>query len=218
MGITLLILFFVNEFSLAATESDDATCASVGSHVSIQFTGRILHTTSSSVHREYDSGTLEFTVGAAEVIAGIDEGVVGLCVGRKAKFVVPPAKGYGSTGVEAHHRDTKWFEGVPSHATLEIEMEMLKVFSAKPPLGDVHGDMFGALDADKVLCSRAVTRALCIRSVANSVDPMIRGPGWLLLRASTHLISGALSVSHIAQPTQSPSAVSPPIAVSRTGR
>jgi hypothetical protein len=45
-----------------------------------------------------DGGTpFSFTVGAGQVIAGFDEGAVGMQVGETRIILIPPAEGYGST-------------------------------------------------------------------------------------------------------------------------
>ena len=40
----------------------------------------------------------EFVAGNQEVISGVDEGVVGQTVGSRVMLIIPPDKGYGSTG------------------------------------------------------------------------------------------------------------------------
>jgi FKBP-type peptidyl-prolyl cis-trans isomerase len=42
--------------------------------------------------------TFDFQIGVGQVIKGWDEGIVGLCVGAKAKLIIPPEKGYGAQG------------------------------------------------------------------------------------------------------------------------
>jgi len=46
-----------------------------------------------------DSEPLKFAVGRGSVLKGLDEGVVGMCVGGMRRLVVPPSKGYGAAGV-----------------------------------------------------------------------------------------------------------------------
>ena len=40
----------------------------------------------------------DFAIGAGQVIPGWDEGLVGQTVGSRVLLVIPPDKGYGSTG------------------------------------------------------------------------------------------------------------------------
>jgi FKBP-type peptidyl-prolyl cis-trans isomerase FkpA len=58
-----------------------------------------------------------FTLGAGQVIAGWDQGLVGMKVGGLRRLVVPPALAYGDTRQGL----------IPPHATLVFEVELVKV-------------------------------------------------------------------------------------------
>lgn len=58
----------------------------------------------------------EFMLGARHVIAGWDEGVVGMKVGGVRKLTIPPELGYGARGAGGV---------IPPNATLVFEVEML---------------------------------------------------------------------------------------------
>ncbi len=44
------------------------------------------------------NGSVQFPIGAGQVIAGWDEGLVGQTVGSQVLLVIPPDKGYGAAG------------------------------------------------------------------------------------------------------------------------
>lgn len=63
-----------------------------GTRVTAKYTGALANGT------VFDAGTYPFTLGAAQVIQGWDEGLVGMKVGGSRQLVIPPALGYGPTG------------------------------------------------------------------------------------------------------------------------
>jgi FKBP-type peptidyl-prolyl cis-trans isomerase FkpA len=71
-----------------------------------------------------DEGSIEFVLGAGEVIAGLDEGLAGIKVGEKRKLVIPPAMAYGPYG---------WAR-MPASGALVYEIERLAL------LGEDHDD------------------------------------------------------------------------------
>lgn len=83
----------------------------------------LVHYTGTTGGKKFDSSLdrntpFRFRLGAKEVIAGWDEGLVGMKAGGKRKLIIPPELGYGSTGAGA---------AIPPNATLEFEIELLKV-------------------------------------------------------------------------------------------
>ena len=72
--------------------------------------------------KEFDSSykrnqPFEFTLGASQVIAGFDLGVLGMKVGGKRTIVIPPELGYGNQSTAA----------IPPNSTLKFTVELLSV-------------------------------------------------------------------------------------------
>lgn len=59
-----------------------------------------------------------FTVGQGQVIAGWEQGLLGMKVGGKRKLVIPAAWGYGASGVPGV---------IPPNSILIFEIELLKI-------------------------------------------------------------------------------------------
>jgi FKBP-type peptidyl-prolyl cis-trans isomerase FkpA len=73
--------------------------ASAGKSVSVTYTGWLYSTTASgNKGAQFDAGTFSFTLGAGSVIAGFDQGVLGMKVGGKRTLLIPSSMGYGASG------------------------------------------------------------------------------------------------------------------------
>ena len=87
-----------------------------GSTVDVHYTGWL------ASGLEFDSSRgsdpFSFTVGRGKVIAGWDEGVVGMKVGGKRKLTIPYDLAYGEAG---HPPD------IPAKAALKFDVELLEV-------------------------------------------------------------------------------------------
>jgi FKBP-type peptidyl-prolyl cis-trans isomerase FkpA len=59
-----------------------------------------------------------FQVGAAEVIGGWDQGVLGMQAGGQRRLLIPPALGYGARGAGGV---------IPPNATLLFDIELLSI-------------------------------------------------------------------------------------------
>jgi FKBP-type peptidyl-prolyl cis-trans isomerase len=97
--------------------------AKKGLIVSMQYTGW-LYTKSGQRGAKFDSSLdrnkpFTFTLGQKQVIAGWDEGIVGMKVGGKRTLIIPPELAYGSTGAAGV---------IPPNATLIFDVELLSVF------------------------------------------------------------------------------------------
>jgi len=94
------------------TYAGQTAAAKEGDVVEIHYTGRYLNGTIFDTSRMEDARKLDlynpnrdyqpiiFTIGLQEVVAGVEESVVGMKVGEKKTVTIPPEKGYGSWSPE----------------------------------------------------------------------------------------------------------------------
>jgi FKBP-type peptidyl-prolyl cis-trans isomerase 2 len=67
--------------------------AKMGDTVRIHFTGKFEDQT--VIDSSEEQGPFEFTIGNGEVIAGLEQGVVGMVVGEKKTLTILPEEGFG---------------------------------------------------------------------------------------------------------------------------
>lgn len=94
--------------------------AKTGDTVSMNYTGRLEDGTvfDSNVDPKFQHvEPFMFTLGAGQVIAGWDEGIVGMKVGEKKTLVIPPEKAYGPND----------YGPIPGNSTLTFEVELLAI-------------------------------------------------------------------------------------------
>jgi FKBP-type peptidyl-prolyl cis-trans isomerase FkpA len=109
-------------FSTTDLTVGTGTTATAGRLVSVNYTGW-LYDASKAENKgtQFDSSTgrgpFSFVLGAGQVIAGWDQGVVGMKVGGKRRLVIPPSLGYGAAGVGP----------IPGNSTLVFDVELLAV-------------------------------------------------------------------------------------------
>ena len=76
----------------------DGAEASAGSRISAHYVG-VAHSTGEEFDASWNRGTpLPLTVGVGQVIAGWDQGLLGMKVGGRRRLEIPPHLGYGARG------------------------------------------------------------------------------------------------------------------------
>lgn len=90
--------------------------AAVGKTATIYYTVRLI--TGDVVYSSAESGPMTFLIGKAEVISGLEEGILLLNVGEKAKFIIPSHLAYGLLGDE---------NKIPGKATLIYDIELIEL-------------------------------------------------------------------------------------------
>lgn len=102
-------------FSVQTTKAGNGQKPTVGSKVTVHYTGRLTNGTvfDSSVSR---NKPFVFTLGKGEVIKGWDQGVAQMSVGEKALITCPPNYAYGNQAVGGV---------IPANSTLVFEVELL---------------------------------------------------------------------------------------------
>jgi FKBP-type peptidyl-prolyl cis-trans isomerase len=96
--------------------------AVAGDSVTMAYTGWLYdETKTESKGTQFDQRTaanpITFQLGKGAVIAGWDQGVVGMRVGGKRRLVIPPSLGYGGTANGP----------IPANSTLVFDIEVLAI-------------------------------------------------------------------------------------------
>jgi FKBP-type peptidyl-prolyl cis-trans isomerase len=97
-------------------EQGSGEAAEKGALATINYTVRVI--TGDVVYSSEQDGPLSFVIGKGEVISGLEEGILLLNVGDKAKFVIPSHLAYGLVG------DGKM---IPGKATLIYDVELTEI-------------------------------------------------------------------------------------------
>lgn len=107
----------VPQVKIEDTQVGTGAEAVAGKRVTVHYTGKLENGTKfdSSLDRKQP---FTFQLGAGEVIAGWDQGLLGMKVGGKRKLTIPPALAYGEQG---------FGNAIPPNATLIFEVELLDV-------------------------------------------------------------------------------------------
>ena len=145
------------------TKCPDVQKFQKGSYVRLHYAGTIADTSKSGVpgtkfDSSYDSAPatkdgdepqpFETQVGLGKLIKGWDLGLLGLCLGAKARLTIPPSQGYGQRGSPP---------AIPPGATLQFDVEIVDVANYKDrqvvidvPPGEGGGDnLFALIDTNR---------------------------------------------------------------------
>lgn len=109
-----------NPAALIVTDSVAGTgaVATAGKKLTVNYTGWYYSaTTADHKGSQFETGTFAFTLGTGAVIAGWDQGLVGMKVGGKRSLSIPSSLAYGSNGRGP----------IPPNAGLLFEVELTKV-------------------------------------------------------------------------------------------
>jgi peptidylprolyl isomerase len=89
--------------------------ASVGKVLTVQYTGMLTNGTVFDTSRQPGRTPFQLTLGAGNVIAGWEAGLVGMQVGGRRLLVIPPELAYGDTART----------GIPAGSTLVFDVELV---------------------------------------------------------------------------------------------
>lgn len=88
-----------------------------GKTVSIEYTGKLDDGTVFDATSRHNNEPLEFTLGAGDVVKGMDEGVMGMKVGGVRDIVIPPELGYGDDDMGP----------IPPNSTIHFRVKLVEV-------------------------------------------------------------------------------------------
>lgn len=98
-------------------ECGEGAEAKKGDSLTVHYVGKLADGTKFDASRDHGQ-PFQFQLGAGQVIAGWDEGLVGMKVGGKRQLTIPPELGYGKSGSPPV---------IPPNATLVFEIELLEI-------------------------------------------------------------------------------------------
>jgi len=100
------------------TEGTGDRAAQDGDTLAVLYTGKLADGTEFDSSAKHGNQPLVVTLGEHKVIAGWEQGLVGMKVGEKRTLVIPPSLGYGAEGAGSM---------IPPNATLTFEVELVSI-------------------------------------------------------------------------------------------
>jgi FKBP-type peptidyl-prolyl cis-trans isomerase FkpA len=114
----------VTSLQITDVKVGTGTQATNGRILTVQYTGWLYSTSAADHHgTQFDSSRTpgrtpySFTLGVNQVIAGWDQGLLGMRVGGQRTLVIPPSLAYGN----------QVQNGIPRNSTLVFDVELLDV-------------------------------------------------------------------------------------------
>lgn len=106
----------LNTFMIDDVKIGGGEAVKSGDTVAVHYVGKLQDGT------EFDNSKkrgepITFTVGAGQVIAGWEEGLIGMKKGGERVLIIPPEKAYGERGIGP----------IPPNATLEFTLELVDI-------------------------------------------------------------------------------------------
>lgn len=94
--------------------------AKSGDSIKIHYDGKLADGTRFDSSYERDE-PLPFTLGKSMVIKGMEDGLLGACIGEVRELIIPPGMGYGDRGAGG---------AIPGGATLKFKVEITEIEGA----------------------------------------------------------------------------------------
>jgi FKBP-type peptidyl-prolyl cis-trans isomerase FkpA len=120
----------VNSLEIVDLKTGEGAALAAGQTAVVQYTGWLYETGAPDKKgKQFDSSAgrdpFRFKVGAGDVIAGWDQGAVGMKVGGQRRLIVPADLAYGSAGAGGGV--------IPPGATLVFDVELVAIEPAPSP-------------------------------------------------------------------------------------
>lgn len=107
-----------DQFSATDLQAGAGATAEQGDRVTVNYVGALTNGQVFDASANHGDQGFTFVLGAGEVIAGWDQGIVGMKEGGVRRLVIPPALAYGDRGAGGV---------IPPNATLIFDVQLVKV-------------------------------------------------------------------------------------------